>query len=74
MVRPYVHELVHNTINDFKKHGRRNRRMLSSTGGAKPGEPSFRSDRDTLLRMGNQRTPVKDPLFGPGHFLRPTFI
>ncbi|HEY1212234.1 MAG TPA: glycosyl hydrolase family 28-related protein, partial [Bryobacteraceae bacterium] len=31
-----------------------------SSGGAKRGEPSFRSDRDTLVRMGNERTPVKD--------------
>jgi len=44
------------------------------TGGAKRGEPSFHSDRDTLVRMGNQRTPVKDRIFGQGHYLRPNFI
>jgi len=48
--------------------------MQKSTGGAKRGIPSFYSDRDTLVRMGDQRTPVKDRVFGDGHHLRPNFV
>jgi polygalacturonase len=45
-----------------------------STGGVRRGEPSVHSDRDTLVRMGNERKPVKDRVFGPSHFLRPNVI
>lgn len=45
-----------------------------STGGAKRGVPNFASDRDSLVRMGNQHVPVKDRVFGPGHYLRPNFV
>ena len=48
--------------------------VRKSTGGAKRGAPSFHSDRDTLVRLGNQDTPVKDRIFGQGHFLRPNFV
>lgn len=48
--------------------------VRKSTGGAKRGVPSFHSDRDTLVRMGDQRTPVEDRVFGEGHHLRPNFV
>ncbi|HEU5396623.1 MAG TPA: glycoside hydrolase family 28 protein [Verrucomicrobiae bacterium] len=31
-------------------------------------------DADRLVAMGNQEIPVRERLFGPGHFIRPNFV
>jgi polygalacturonase len=42
--------------------------------GWKEGEPNQRKDRAALIDMAEKGIPVRDRLFGAGHFLRPQFI
>ncbi|PWT93762.1 MAG: glycoside hydrolase [Blastocatellia bacterium] len=42
--------------------------------GWKEGMPSQRDDRNALMQMGEKGVPVKDRVFGEGHYLRPQFI
>jgi polygalacturonase len=42
--------------------------------GWKPGDVNQDADRKTLFDMGERNVPVKDRVFGPGHYLRPNFI
>lgn len=37
-------------------------------------EKKQKADRDELIRMGENNVPVAQRVFGPGHFLRPSFI
>jgi polygalacturonase len=43
-------------------------------GGGKPGMPTQRPDRARLYEMMNTNVPVKERVFGEGHWLRPNFI
>ncbi len=43
-------------------------------GGGKPGMPTQRPDRAALYEMMDKNVPVKDRIFGEGHYLRPNFI
>jgi polygalacturonase len=38
------------------------------------GRSAQENDRTRLFGMAEQRVPVKDRMFGPGHYLRPNFI
>ena len=38
------------------------------------GAPTQENDRARLFAMAEQRVPVEDRIFGPGHYLRPNFI
>lgn len=42
--------------------------------GWKEGDPNQDRDRNALLDMVERGVPVRDRVFGPGHFLRPQFI
>ena len=43
--------------------------------GRKSGSgPTQNDDRNRLFAMSEQRVPVKDRIFGPGHYLRPNFV
>ena len=43
--------------------------------GGGPGKPNHAADRKLLvLGMGDKNVPVKDRIFGEGHYLRPNFI
>lgn len=42
--------------------------------GWKTGDPEQLPDRNNLLDMVERGVPVKDRVFGPGHYLRPQFI
>ena len=42
--------------------------------GWKEGTPNQRADRAALQQMGEQGVPVKERMFGAGHYLRPQFI
>ncbi len=44
--------------------------------GWKPGEPSMRDpgNRPGLAKMNDDNVPVSRRIFGPGHYLRPTFV
>lgn len=44
--------------------------------GWKNGTPSQSDDtcRPLLMKMGDENVPVKDRIFGDGHYLRPTFV
>jgi polygalacturonase len=42
--------------------------------GWKQGDPHQRPDRNNLIAMAENGTPVKDRLFGAGHYLRPQFV
>lgn len=42
--------------------------------GWKAGQPSQDGDRNRLFAMAEQGVPVKDRVFGEGHYLRPQFI
>lgn len=42
--------------------------------GWKQGSPNQRPDRSALLQMAEKGVPVKDRIFGEGHYLRPQFI
>jgi len=42
--------------------------------GWKEGTPNQRSDRAALQQMAEQGVPVKERMFGAGHYLRPQFI
>jgi polygalacturonase len=42
--------------------------------GWKNGDPNQLDDRNNLLDMIERGVPVKDRVFGPGHYLRPQFI
>ncbi len=44
--------------------------------GWKPGEPSMRDpgNRPALAKMHDEKVPVEKRIFGPGHYLRPTFV
>ncbi len=44
------------------------------TCGVRHDGPNALADRAALVAMADQDTPVKDRLFGPGHYLRPQFI
>ncbi len=39
-----------------------------------PWKKSGANDRKALQQLGESTTPVRDRIFGPGHFLRPQFI
>jgi polygalacturonase len=43
-------------------------------GGWKSGQPSAEGDRKRLFDMGEGDAPVKDRVFGAGHYLRPNFV
>jgi polygalacturonase len=45
----------------------------SSCGGG-PGKPSHGADRKLVTGMGDRSVPVKERVFGEGHYLRPNFI
>jgi polygalacturonase len=42
--------------------------------GWKAGDVNQDADRKALFDMGERNVPVKDRVFGPGHYLRPNFI
>ncbi len=42
--------------------------------GWKEGDPNQRKDRAALLEMGERGVPVRERIFGEGHYLRPQFI
>jgi len=42
--------------------------------GGGPGKPNHNADRKRIVEMGDNDVPVKDRIFGPGHYLRPNFI
>ncbi|MBX6763838.1 MAG: glycoside hydrolase family 28 protein [Rubrobacteraceae bacterium] len=42
--------------------------------GWKPGEPNQEVDWDLLQRMADEGVPVRQRVFGSGHYLRPNFI
>lgn len=42
--------------------------------GWKDGQPNQRPDRVSLLNMAEKGTPVRERIFGEGHYLRPQFI
>lgn len=42
--------------------------------GWKPGMPNQKKSRALLMDMAEKNVPVKDRLFGEGHYLRPSFI
>ncbi|MCM3772550.1 glycoside hydrolase family 28 protein [Priestia aryabhattai] len=42
--------------------------------GWKEGEPNQQQDRDLLFKMAEEKIPVKERVFGKGHYLRPSFI
>lgn len=42
--------------------------------GWKPGEPNQEADWDLLQRMADEGVPVRQRVFGSGHYLRPNFI
>jgi polygalacturonase len=42
--------------------------------GWKEGDPNQRADRAALIQMSEKAVPVKDRVFGAGHYLRPQFI
>src|SRR5262245_62125364 len=42
--------------------------------GWKAGEVNQDADRKALFDMGERNVPVKDRVFGPGHYLRPNFV
>lgn len=42
--------------------------------GWRKGDPSQQKARDLLFEMGEKDVPVRDRLFGEGHYLRPQFI
>ncbi|SPE29889.1 Pectate lyase [Candidatus Sulfopaludibacter sp. SbA3] len=42
--------------------------------GWKAGMPEQKSDRDSLMAMGDKNVPVSQRVFGPGHYLRPPFV
>ena len=45
----------------------------ASCGGG-PGKPNHAADRKLVTGMGDRNVPVKDRIFGEGHYLRPNFI
>ncbi|MGH9582830.1 MAG: glycoside hydrolase family 28 protein [Bryobacteraceae bacterium] len=45
-----------------------------SRDGWKPGQPNLRRDRKKLFDMGEHDVPVKNRVFGKGHYLRPNFV
>ena len=42
--------------------------------GAGPGAPTQKADADALVAMGERDVPVKERIFGEGHYLRPVFV
>lgn len=42
--------------------------------GGAPGGPNHTADRKLVTGMGDKDVPVKDRVFGEGHYLRPVFI
>ncbi len=42
--------------------------------GWRPGEPDQNKDRERLHEMGAKGVPVRERIFGEGHYLRPQFI
>lgn len=42
--------------------------------GWKPGQPNLRRDRKKLFDMGEHDVPVRERVFGKGHYLRPNFV
>ena len=46
----------------------------SAEGGAKKGAPNQTKAREALVEMVERGVPVKDRVFGEGHYLRPQFI
>ena len=42
--------------------------------GWKKGDPSQEPDRNALMAAGDKNVPVKDRVFGEGHYLRPYFV
>jgi polygalacturonase len=42
--------------------------------GWKEGDPNQRQDRAALVEMGEKGVPVRERVFGEGHYLRPQFI
>ncbi len=42
--------------------------------GWRPGMPNLAKDRERLHELGAKGTPVKDRVFGLGHYLRPNFV
>ncbi|HLJ26235.1 MAG TPA: glycoside hydrolase family 28 protein [Candidatus Angelobacter sp.] len=42
--------------------------------GWKPGDPNQEKDRQALFDMAERGIPVKERVFGPGHYLRPQFL
>ena len=45
----------------------------ASCGGG-PGKPNHNADRKLIVEMGDRDVPVKERIFGEGHYLRPNFI
>ncbi|HEY3840657.1 MAG TPA: glycoside hydrolase family 28 protein [Bryobacteraceae bacterium] len=45
----------------------------ASCGGG-PGKPNHSADRKAVTSMGDRNVPVKERVFGEGHYLRPNFI
>jgi polygalacturonase len=43
-------------------------------GGWKSGQPSANGDRKQLFDMGERDVPVRERVFGAGHYLRPNFV
>jgi len=42
--------------------------------GGGPGQPNHNADRKLVTGMGDKDVPVKERIFGEGHYLRPNFI
>lgn len=42
--------------------------------GGGPGKPNHNADRAAIVAMGDKNVPVKERIFGEGHYLRPNFI
>jgi len=48
--------------------------VMNKKFGWKEGMPNQEKDRDLLMEMADKNVPVKERIFGEGHYLRPNFI